>query len=138
MPAFRRCLYAPGMKHRSRDRNLLPARLKQLVVDLFRLDILEPAGIADDEPLIGGSLGLDSFDAVELAICIEEEFGIALCSRGASHSAFASIASLADFIHACAPAGRTCPPGPAAARITRPVLASPASGWEGRPAAVGP
>jgi acyl carrier protein len=126
------------VKNRSLDQDLLPSRLKQLVVDMFRLDILEPEKIADDEPLIGGSLGLDSFDAVELAICIEEAFGIVLCSRGASHSAFASIASLADFIHACAPTSRACPPSPAAARITRSVLASPSPGWEGRPAAVGP
>ena len=138
MPAFRRWQYAPGVKTRSFGRDLLPARLKQLVVELFRLDILEPERIADDEPLIGGSLGLDSLDAVELAIGIEEEFGIALCSRGVSHSAFASIASLADFIHACAPASRACSPSPAAARIARPALASPSPGWEGRPAAVGP
>lgn len=137
MPALCGWRYAPGVKTSGFDQDLLSARLKQLVVELFRLDILEPEGIAAAEPLIGGSLGLDSFDAVELAICIEEEFGITLCSRGVSHSAFASIASLADFIHACAPASRVHLSGPAAARITRPALASPAPGWEGRPAAVG-
>jgi len=44
---------------------------------MFRLDVLMPDGIADDAPLVGGSLDLDSCDLLELALCIEETFGIA-------------------------------------------------------------
>lgn len=76
----------------------LRSRLKHLVADLFRLDLPNPDQIADDEVLIGGSLGLDSLDALELAMCVEEEFGITIASAGESGCAFANIASLAAFI----------------------------------------
>ena len=74
--------------------------MKHLVAEMFRLDILQPDKINDNEPLIGGRLGLDSLDTLELAICIEEEFGISVCSGIASRGAFHNIASLANFIYA--------------------------------------
>jgi acyl carrier protein len=78
----------------------LLSRLKELIANLFRMDLLEPDKIADHTPLIGGSLGLDSLDVLELAFCIEEIFGVTLHHRDGSLRAFASIASLADFIEA--------------------------------------
>ncbi|HMD61064.1 MAG TPA: phosphopantetheine-binding protein [Opitutaceae bacterium] len=86
------------MRHRSLDQVLLLPRLKGLVAGMFRLDILAPDGIADDAPLTCGALDLDSFDLLELAIGVEEEFGIAIRSGEESRIAFASIASLARFI----------------------------------------
>ena len=64
--------------------------------------MIDPGGIANDEPLMGGSLCPDSLDALELAICVEEEFGIAICGGKESSSAFTTIANLAKFIHASA------------------------------------
>lgn len=104
MTAFRIWRYTRRVKNRCLDQVLLLSQLKYLVADMFRLDILEPDKIADNEPLIGGSLCLDSLDALELAICVEEEFGIAIRSGEESHSVFTSIASLANFIHARAQA----------------------------------
>ena len=92
---------------------------------MFRLDILEPDKIADHEPLIGGGLGLDSLDAVEFAMCLEEVFGITIHLREESHSALASIASLADFIHTRAQTSHGHQRSPATARITRQMLPSP-------------
>ena len=54
--------------------------------------------MSDQEPLIGSGWGLDSLDALELAMCVEEEFGVTITSREESHRAFASIGDLADFI----------------------------------------
>jgi len=76
----------------------LRSRLKHLVADLFRLDLPDPETIADEEALIGSKLGLDSLDALQLAISVEEEFGITIANNHESGSAFASIASLAAFI----------------------------------------
>lgn len=83
---------------KSLDQDLLTSRLKHIVADLFRLDLPEPDKISDHEPLIGGNLGLDHLDALELAMCIEEEFGVTLPSREESDRAFANIASLVAFI----------------------------------------
>lgn len=88
------------VKSHSLDPDQLRSRLKHLIAELFRLDLADADNIADDEALIGGSLGLDSLDGLELAMCVEEEFGITITSRAESVSAFTNIASLAGYIQA--------------------------------------
>jgi acyl carrier protein len=87
------------MRNLSQDRHSLRSQLKQLVADMFRMDIVEPEMIGDDEPLIGGILDPESLDALEFAICVEEQFGIAIARGDESDRVFATIASLADFIY---------------------------------------
>ena len=91
--------YSCVVNNHASKQDLLPSRLKHLVADLFRPDISEPDTISDRAPLIGGNLGLDSLDAVELALCVEDEFGLALYTPEDSQRAFSSISSLAVFIH---------------------------------------
>ena len=91
--------YSCRVNNHASKQDQLPSRLKHLVADLFRPDITEPDTISDRAPLIGGNLGLDSSDALELALCVEEEFGLALYSPEDSLRAFSSISSLAVFIH---------------------------------------
>jgi acyl carrier protein len=76
----------------------LTSRLKHLVAELSRTDLLDPEAIAADAPLMGSELGLDSLDALELAMSIEEEFGVTFSSREESHRAFTSIATLSACI----------------------------------------
>src|SRR5208283_3915855 len=86
--------------NRSLDQALLLLVLKRLAVDLFRPEVLVPEDIEDDAPLNCGAFDLDSLDMLELAFCVEEGVGISIRCEGAPHSAFGSIASLADFIRA--------------------------------------
>ena len=76
----------------------LLTQLRQLIAARFRLAAGTTGALSVDEPLIGGSLGLDSLDALELAMDVEEKFGITLGSAAETRTAFASLASLADFI----------------------------------------
>ena len=87
----------------------LTSRLKHFIVDTFRLRDVAADQITDDEPLIGGGLGLDSLDALELALGLEEKFGITVHSQDESQVALASIASLAGFIRAQAPGASFVP-----------------------------
>ena len=90
--------YTPRVNYRRNEPDKLPSELKHLVAELFSLKISDPDSIANDAPLFGGSLGLDSLDALELAMCIEEEFGLTLSNREESQRAFSSISSLTHFI----------------------------------------
>ncbi len=87
------------------DQDPLPSRLRQLITDQFRIELSGSDEFSDHEPLFGGRLGLDSLDALELAMSVEEEFGITIPSREESLSAFASITSLAGYIQTHAPTG---------------------------------
>jgi len=74
------------------------ADLKKLIVATLNLDGLTPDRIADDEPLFGAGLGLDSVDALELVVALEKEFGISIASHEVDRSVFGSLASLAAFV----------------------------------------
>jgi acyl carrier protein len=89
--------YPLGVRTRCLDPKTLCWRLKLLIVNLLRVDILDPDTIADSEPLRGGRLGFDDLDRLELAIGIEEAFGVAVRGRLDS-SVCASIAGLAELI----------------------------------------
>ena len=82
------------------DRATLKRKLKELLVSGLRLQDTDPSAIADDQPIFVEGLGLDSIDALELVVLIEEHFGIAIPDEEVGKSAFASIDALAEYISA--------------------------------------
>lgn len=63
------------------------------------LEGVAPDDIVDDAPLFGAAgLGLDSVDALELAIHIEETFAIKIPDDAEGRKVFASVATLSRFI----------------------------------------
>jgi acyl carrier protein len=56
------------------------AELAQLLVESLNLEGVEPAGIDPQAPLFGDGLGLDSIDALELALAISKKYGFQLRS----------------------------------------------------------
>jgi acyl carrier protein len=78
------------------NENLAP-RVKDLIVRRLKLDI-DPSTIQDDAPLFGEGLGLDSIDALELVLGLEQEFGIKVEDEEVGVKAFASVNALVDFI----------------------------------------
>jgi acyl carrier protein len=75
----------------------LKQRIKILLVERLRLEI-EADSISDSEPLFGEGLGLDSIDALELVLGIEQEFGVKIEDEEVGAQVLASIDSLADFV----------------------------------------
>ena len=73
-------------------------RIKKLIVERLFLEGLDPMEIGDDDPLFGEGLGLDSVDALELVLGLEQEFGIKIKSQEVGREAFASVAALAEYV----------------------------------------
>ena len=70
----------------------------RLIVQALNLE-LAPEDIAPDAPLFGDGLGLDSIDALELALAISREYGLELRSEDArNRQVFASLRSLTEYI----------------------------------------
>jgi acyl carrier protein len=75
-----------------------PSEVARLIVTALNLDI-GPEAIGPDAPLFGEGLGLDSIDALELALAISREYGLELRSDDArNHQVFASLRSLTAYI----------------------------------------
>ena len=78
------------------------ADIKRLIIETLDLRGRSEADLADDEPLFEGSLGLDSLDALELAVALESRYGVAIPDGEEGRKVFASIASIARYVEASA------------------------------------
>ena len=76
------------------------SEIAQLIVETLHLEVA-PDGIVPTDRLFGDGLGLDSIDALELALAISRRYGVELKSDDDRISAiFASLRSLAGHIDA--------------------------------------
>ena len=90
----------------------LEDRLKKLIVDTLALEDVEPESIETEAPLFGEGLGLDSIDALELALAIHKEFGVRTRENDErNRDYYFSVASLAQFIRDQQAAASTAGPG---------------------------
>ena len=81
------------------DHESLHAELKKLIVETLALEDTAPDEIENDAPLFGEGLGLDSIDALEIAMVLEERYGVTLDDDPeANQRVFESVRSLAAFV----------------------------------------
>lgn len=80
--------------------NELILELKQEIIQALNLEGLTPADIADDAPLFGSDLGLDSIDALELIVLLEKKYGIRLRDASEGKAVFQSVRVMADYVAA--------------------------------------
>ena len=81
--------------------DLYLSEMKALLVKELNLVGRDPATIDDDAPLFGqeeGSLGLDSLDALQLAMCIEDRFGVRIPEGEEARPIFRSVKALAEHV----------------------------------------
>jgi acyl carrier protein len=80
------------------NRDELKERLKMLLIDGLKLEDKTPQDIDDSAPIFVDGLGLDSIDALELVVLIEEHFHVTITDEEVGQVAFASVDALTDFI----------------------------------------
>lgn len=77
----------------------LEAELKDLIIDVLVLEDVTPEEIESAAPLFGEGLGLDSIDALEIAMALEQKYGVTMSEDDeAAREYFASIQNLAKFV----------------------------------------
>ncbi len=78
--------------------NAFEQEIAALLVSVLHLEI-EPQEIEPEAPLFNEGLGLDSIDALELALAISRQYGLELKSDDErNRSIFASLRSLAAYV----------------------------------------
>ncbi len=75
--------------------------LLELICTTCNLQDIELDKICSDDPLIGpdSPLGTDSLDALEIAVTIQQEYGVRMDSENTSRVVLQSVAILADYIN---------------------------------------
>ncbi len=82
------------------DERQIRQDLKELMIKELNLAGKAPDDIDDAAPLFGDGLGLDSLDALQLAMCVEEAFGVKVPEGPEARSIFASVNALVAHIAA--------------------------------------
>ena len=75
-------------------------KLKEQVIERLNLKDLKPADIGDDQPLFVEGIGLDSIDALELIVLLQQEYNIKLSNAEDGPRVFHSIRTIANYITA--------------------------------------
>lgn len=73
-------------------------RIKEILVESLNLEGTTPESISDDMPLWGEGLGLDSVDALELVVALEQEYGFKIDSEEIGQETLATVAKLQEFV----------------------------------------
>lgn len=74
-------------------------QLAELIVTSLNLEGTTPSEIDPDAPLFGGDLGLDSIDALEIALAVSKRYGFQLKSDNPDNKTiFTSLRTLSEHI----------------------------------------
>ena len=73
--------------------------IKRLIIEALMLEDMTPEEIDPAAALFGGGLGLDSIDALELALAIDRKYGVKIEAEDERNKEiFRSVASLASHV----------------------------------------
>lgn len=74
-------------------------QVEEMVIRALRLEEVGITRIDPNDTLFGSGLGLDSIDALELALAVSKEYGVTISSDDPNvQQIFASLANLAAYI----------------------------------------
>ena len=76
------------------------ADLKRQIIAQLNLQHVTPEQISNDQPLFVEGLGLDSIDALELIVLLQQEYNIKLNNAEDGPKVFSSVRSMAEYITA--------------------------------------
>ena len=76
----------------------LKQAVKEMIIQRLKLEGMTPGDIEDQAPLFGDGLGLDSIDALELVLGVEQTFGVKIEDEAAGMKAFRNVEALTAFI----------------------------------------
>jgi len=78
--------------------NTLTAELKVKIIDILNLQDLSPEDFDENDRLVGGTLGIDSIDVLEMVVMVEKDYGVVINSQEVGEKIFSSLAALAEYI----------------------------------------
>ncbi len=77
--------------------------LQVKIVDVLNLTDVQPEDIKVDSQLVGGDLGIDSIDVLEMVIMIEKDYGVKIDNRELGVKVFSTLRTLTEYIYKSSP-----------------------------------
>jgi len=76
----------------------LMSDLKVQIINQLNMQDVKPEDIGDDQPLFVEGLGLDSIDALELIVLLQQNYKVKLSNADDGPRVFKSVRTMADYI----------------------------------------
>ncbi len=78
----------------------LKQEIKSLIMNVLDITDVRPEEVGDDDPLFaeGNVMGLDSIDALEIVMALQEKYGVRIDDKNQSRFILRSIVTIAEFI----------------------------------------
>jgi len=77
--------------------------LTEKIVNILNLIDVNPEDIGKHDQLVGGDLGIDSIDVLEMLIMMEKDYGLVINNKELGEKVFQTIETLAEYIHVNSP-----------------------------------
>lgn len=81
----------------------LTEKLKSRLIEILNLTDVHPEDIDENAQLVGGELGIDSIDVLEMVVMVEKEYGVVINNKDIGEKVFSTLTALADYIRANSP-----------------------------------
>jgi acyl carrier protein len=76
----------------------LVEELKVKLIEILNLADVTPEDFDENSQLVGGELGIDSIDVLEMVVMVEKDYGIIINNQEVGEKVFSSLANLANYI----------------------------------------
>ena len=76
----------------------LTEELKVKLIEILNLTDVKPEDFDENAQLVGGELGIDSIDVLEMVVMVEKDYGIIINNQEVGEKVFTSLANLAAYI----------------------------------------
>ena len=87
-----------AMPENKKNMNTLTEELKVKLIDILNLSDIQPEDMNEDAQLVGGELGIDSIDVLEMVVMVEKDYGVVINSQEVGEKVFSSLSALAEYI----------------------------------------
>ncbi|BHH82295.1 phosphopantetheine-binding protein [Desulforhopalus sp. 52FAK] len=72
--------------------------LKVKLIEVLSLSDVKPEDFDENSQLVGGELGIDSIDVLEMVVMVEKDYGIIINNQEVGQKIFATLTNLAEYI----------------------------------------
>lgn len=76
----------------------LVEELKVKLINILNLTDVKPEDFDEHAQLVGGELGIDSIDVLEMVVMVEKDYGITINNQEVGQKVFSTLANLAEYI----------------------------------------
>lgn len=81
----------------------LTVALKERLIEVLNLTDVSPEDIDENAQLVGGELGIDSIDVLEMVVMVEKDYGVVINNKEIGEKVFSTLKNLVQYIRQNSP-----------------------------------